>query len=183
MLTIAARVPDHGKLVPWRFIVLAGDARKRAGETVGALYAAKNADADQAKVDEECNRFAQAPLVVIVVSTAAPHVKIPEWEQVLSAGNAAMNLELAAHALGYASQWTTGFPAYDPDAAPRARPERRGAHRRHRPYRDADGPPGRAPTAGFDHDRHGVDAAQILRPRAVRMVNGTLRTCRQYPFG
>ena len=117
MLTVAARVPDHGKLTPWRFIVFSGDAGLRAGELLAAAFAAKNPGADAARVAEEGRRLAQAPLVVAVVSTAAPHVKIPEWEQLLSAGNAAMNLILAAHALGYAAQWTTGFPAYDRDAA------------------------------------------------------------------
>jgi len=117
MLTIAARVPDHGKLAPWRFIVLSGDARLQAGTLIGETFAAKNPDADATKVAEERNRLARAPLVVGVVSTAASHLKIPEWEQFLSAGNAAMSLVLAAHAFGYAAQWTTGFPAYDADAA------------------------------------------------------------------
>jgi nitroreductase len=109
-------VPDHGKLVPWRFIVFAGDARHAAGEILGGIYRAKNPEAPPAKVEEERKRLSQAPLVVVVVSTAAPHVKIPEWEQVLSAGNAALSLVFAAHAMGYAAHWTTGFMAYDADA-------------------------------------------------------------------
>jgi nitroreductase len=117
MLTIASRVPDHGKLTPWRFIVFAGDARIAAGDLLATAFAAKYPDAADDKVAEERNRLARAPLVVAVVSTAAPHVKIPEWEQFLSAGNAALSLVLAAHALGYAAQWTTGFPAYDADGA------------------------------------------------------------------
>lgn len=118
MLTIAARVPDHGKLAPWRFIVFADDAGREVGEGIAALYRKTNPDADEKKVEEERVRLARAPLVVAVVSTAAPHPKIPEWEQVLSAGNAAMSLVLAAHAMGYAANWTTGWIAYDADCGP-----------------------------------------------------------------
>jgi nitroreductase len=116
ILTAASRVPDHGKLTPWRFILFRGDARRDAGERLAKLYAAKNPGADQKKLEEERNRFSQAPLVIAVVSKAAPHPKIPEFEQLLSAGNAAMNLVLAAHAFGYAGQWVTGWIAYDDDA-------------------------------------------------------------------
>jgi nitroreductase len=80
------------------------------------LFRRRNPQADEKALDEERKRLAQAPLVVGVVSTAAPHVKIPEFEQLLSAGNAAMSILLAAHALGYAGQWTTGWIAYDDEA-------------------------------------------------------------------
>lgn len=116
ILTIASRVPDHGKLTPWRFILFKGDAGRTAGEALAKLYAANNPEADETKLSEERKRLAQAPLVVAVVSKAAPHPKIPEIEQLLSAGNAAMNVVLAAHALGYAAQWTTGWIAYDEEA-------------------------------------------------------------------
>lgn len=116
MLTIASRVPDHGKLTPWRFIVFAGVARVDAGRALAALYAKHHPEADEKRLDEERQRLARAPLVIAVVSKAAPHPKIPEFEQLLSGANAAMNLELAAHALGYASQWTTDWIAYDEEA-------------------------------------------------------------------
>ncbi len=116
MLTIASRVPDHGKLTPWRFILYRGEARRQVGEALASLYATRNPGADPKAIEEERTRFAKAPLVVGVVSKAAPHPKIPEFEQLLSAGNAAMNLELAAQALGFASQWTTGWVAYDAEA-------------------------------------------------------------------
>lgn len=116
ILTIASRVPDHGKLAPWRFIVFEGDARSRAGEALAELYRQKNPEAEEKKLDEERKRLAQAPLVVAVVSRAAPHVKIPEFEQLLAAGNAAMSLILAAHAMGFTAQWVTGWIAYDSDA-------------------------------------------------------------------
>lgn len=113
LLTIASRVPDHGKLAPWRFIVFEGDARIRAGDAIAAVFRAKYPDAKPEHVEAERQRLMRAPLVVAVVSRAAPHVKIPEWEQVLSAGAAAMNLVLAAHALGYGASWITEWYAYD----------------------------------------------------------------------
>src|SRR5215470_372673 len=113
LLTIASRVPDHGKLTPWRFIVFEGEARLKAGAAIEAAFRAKYPDAKPEQVDYERGRLARAPLVIAVVSRAGPHVKIPEWEQVLSAGAAAMSLVLAAHALGYAATWITEWYAYD----------------------------------------------------------------------
>jgi len=113
ILTIAARVPDHGKLAPWRFIVFEGDARLQAGEEIASAFRADHPQAKPEFVDVERTRLAHAPLVIAVVSRAGPHVKIPEWEQVLSAGAAAMNLVVAAHALGYAAKWITEWYAYD----------------------------------------------------------------------
>ncbi|MEO8668980.1 MAG: nitroreductase [Bauldia sp.] len=113
MLTIASRVPDHGKLVPWRFIVFEGDARGLASALLAKLYSERNPDAEAKRLEEEAARLARAPVVVAVVSRAAPHAKIPEYEQLLSAGAVAMNLELAAQAMGFAAQWTTNWFAYD----------------------------------------------------------------------
>src|SRR5262245_20341640 len=113
LLTIASRVPDHGKLAPWRFIVFEGEARMKAGETIAQVFKQVRPDATPDQVDFERKRLARAPLVVAVVSRAAPHVKIPEWEQVLSAGAAAMNLVLAAHAQGFGANWITEWYAYD----------------------------------------------------------------------
>ncbi len=113
LLTVASRVPDHGKLVPWRFIVFEGEARLAAGEAIVAAFCAKYPQAKPEHIEAERIRLARAPLVIAVVSRAAPHVKIPEWEQVLSAGAAAMSLVLAAHALGYGATWITEWYAYD----------------------------------------------------------------------
>ncbi|TMJ02884.1 MAG: nitroreductase [Alphaproteobacteria bacterium] len=113
LLTVAARVPDHGKLTPWRFIVFHGDARLKAGEAIERMFKADHPAATGDQLAFERNRLARAPLVIAVVSRAAPHVKIPEWEQVLSAGAAAMNLVTAAHALGFAANWITEWYAYD----------------------------------------------------------------------
>ncbi len=113
ILTVASRVPDHGKLAPWRFIVFEGDARLKAGDAIAAAFRAKYPDCKDDQVAAERQRLARAPLVIAVVSRAAPHVKIPEWEQVLSAGAAAMNLVTASHALGFAANWITEWYAYD----------------------------------------------------------------------
>ncbi|MBN8919569.1 MAG: nitroreductase, partial [Rhizobiales bacterium] len=113
ILTIASRVPDHGKLTPWRFIVFEGAAREAAGAIVAGIFKSEHPEADAERLRIEQGRFTRAPVVVAVVSRAAPHVKIPEWEQVLSAGAAAMSLELAAHAEGFAANWVTEWYAYD----------------------------------------------------------------------
>src|ERR1700689_5680771 len=113
LLTVASRVPDHGKLTPWRFIVFEGEARRAAGAAIVSAFRSKYPDAKPEQAEAERTRLTRSPLVIAVVSRAAPHVKIPEWEQVLSAGAAAMNLVLAAHALGYGASWITEWCAYD----------------------------------------------------------------------
>lgn len=113
LLRIASRVPDHGKLAPWRFIVFEGDARVTAGEAIASVFRADHPDASPDQIEFERKRLARAPLVIAVVSRAGPHVKIPEWEQQLSAGASAMSLVFAAHAIGYAATWITEWYAYD----------------------------------------------------------------------
>jgi nitroreductase len=113
LLTIASRVPDHGKLAPWRFIVFEGDARKAAGEKIAAVFKAGNPGATADQIEFERQRLARAPLVIAVVSRAAPHAKIPDWEQIMSAGAAAMNLVIAANAMGFSASWLTEWYAYD----------------------------------------------------------------------
>jgi nitroreductase len=113
LLRIATRVPDHGKLAPWRFIVFEGEARRKAGDRIAAVFCADNPQATPEQIEFERNRLARAPLVIAVVSRAGPHVKIPEWEQQLSSGASAMSLVFAAHAMGYAASWITEWYAYD----------------------------------------------------------------------
>ena len=113
LLRLASRVPDHGKLAPWRFVVFQGDARQRAGEIALKIRLEDNPVLDEAGQGAERARFSRSPLVVAVVSRAGPHVKVPEWEQVLSAGASAMALEIAVAALGFASTWLTEWIAYD----------------------------------------------------------------------
>ncbi|HKS20686.1 MAG TPA: nitroreductase [Bradyrhizobium sp.] len=115
ILTIGARVPDHGKLAPWRFIVFEGDARARAGEVISRVFATKNPGAAAADIEVEKRRLTDAPLVIGVVSLTRPHPKVPPWEQELSAGASAMNIVTAATALGYGACWLTGWFAFDRD--------------------------------------------------------------------
>jgi nitroreductase len=113
LLTIASRVPDHGKLAPWRFVVIEGEARDRLGALAGDIYLKANPGADAERMALERGRFSRAPLVVAVVSRAAPHPKIPVWEQQLSAGAACMALTTAAVSMGFLTAWLTEWMAYD----------------------------------------------------------------------
>ncbi len=115
ILTIGARVPDHGKLTPWRFIVFEGEARVRAGDIIAGVFARKNPQAAPAEIEVERKRLTDAPLVIGVVSLTRPHPKVPAWEQELSAGASAMNIVTAATALGYGACWLTGWFAFDRD--------------------------------------------------------------------
>jgi nitroreductase len=112
LIALAGRVPDHGKLGPWRFLVLEGEARARAGEALAPVIA-RDDGVDALRLDAARNLLKRAPACVMVVSTAAPHAKIPEWEQQLSSAAACFALLLSAHALGYAGCWLTEWPAYD----------------------------------------------------------------------
>jgi nitroreductase len=115
ILTIGARVPDHGKLAPWRFIVFEGDARARGGEVIAGVFAKKNPQATTAEIEVEKKRLTDAPLVIGIVSFTKPHPKVPAFEQELSAGASAMNIVTAATALGYGACWLTGWFAFDRD--------------------------------------------------------------------
>ena len=112
LLTIATRVPDHGKIAPWRFILFEGEGRDRAGAAIAEVFEVANPGAETKRLEIERKRFA-APLVIGVVSRAGPHGKVPEWEQVLSAGAVCMNLTIAAAAFGFATVWLTEWYAYD----------------------------------------------------------------------
>ena len=117
LLTIATRVPDHGKLAPWRLVMFSGDARAAAGDKIAEIARRKRPELDEAGIEIERRQFLPAPLVIGVVSTAKPHVKIPEFEQLLSAGNVAFNLVHGAYALGYAATWITRWYTFDAEAA------------------------------------------------------------------
>lgn len=112
ILTIAARTPDHGKLFPWRFVTVAEEQRDALAELLLDALREHQHDASPAHREKEVN-FAHYPgqLVVLISAPIADH-KIPVWEQELSCGAAGMNLLLAAHALGYAGGWLTGWRAY-----------------------------------------------------------------------
>jgi nitroreductase len=112
MLEIAARTPDHGKLAPWRFVVVPADRRDALSEIITSAYLAERPQAARLEI-ESLDQFAhQAPVLVVVLSSPRVESHIPLWEQELSAGAACMNLLHAAHAMGFAGGWLTGWSAY-----------------------------------------------------------------------
>lgn len=117
LLALAGRVPDHGRLSPWRFIVLAGEARGALGQQLDALYARQNPQLPPAKDDMWTQYLLRAPVTVVLVSRPNPSAKVPEWNQVLSAGAAGMALTVGAAAMGFATQWLLKWPGRDPEAA------------------------------------------------------------------
>lgn len=113
ILEIAVRVPDHGKLAPWRLVLFEGAARQKFGEIIKARWQKLHPDHGAESFGFQASLFLRAPTVIAVVSKAGPHVKIPEWEQLLSAGALTQNMLLAAAALGVGAQWNTDWIAYD----------------------------------------------------------------------
>jgi nitroreductase len=114
ILAAGASAPDHGRLRPWRFIVIKGTARARLGEVFAAALRRRDPAAPEAALEQARGGPLRAPLVIAVVATIDPrHAKIPEIEQILSAGAAVQNMLLAAHAQGYGGKWLTGANAYD----------------------------------------------------------------------
>ena len=109
MLAAATRVPDHGRLEPWRFILYRGEARVRVGEMLAALAERREGPLTEGRRQQELARFSRAPLVIGVVSVPRENPKIPPWEMFLSGAAAAMNLVLAANALGYGTNWITNW--------------------------------------------------------------------------
>jgi len=117
LLEAAIRVPDHGKLVPFRLIRLQDGPKLQFGERLAALAIRNNPDLSDAKLEKERLRYTFAPLVMVVVACLHADSKVPEIEQTLCAGNVAYNLLLGACALGYGAQWLTGWAAYDREVA------------------------------------------------------------------
>jgi nitroreductase len=113
-LTAGARVPDHGKLFPWRFIVFEGDARNRFGDLLVDALHQTEPDANSERVAQERHRVLRVPVVIAVISRVREAIAIPEWEQMLSAGAVCQNMLLAAHAMGYIGSWITEWYAFHP---------------------------------------------------------------------
>lgn len=114
MLEIAARVPDHGLMEPWRFLILPKASRGTVVAHLVEKFRAAQPNASDGEVDKIRLRFKESPLIVVVISKTAAHPKVPEIEQVLSAGAVCMNLLHAAHASGFGATWLTGWAAFDP---------------------------------------------------------------------
>lgn len=113
ILEAAIRVPDHGKLGPWRFVIIEADRRDAFAALLQSALRAETPDPKPVDV-EAMEQFAhQAPVLVAVISSPVDHPKIPAWEQELSAGAACMNLLIATHAAGFTGCWLTGWPSYN----------------------------------------------------------------------
>jgi nitroreductase len=117
LLSAAIRVPDHGKLTPWRLLLIRGEARARLGERLAEIHQRKEPGIADSALTKDRERYTFAPVVVAVIARIdSQHPKIPQQEQLLSAGCVAYNLLLGAQALGFGAQWLTGWAAYDADA-------------------------------------------------------------------
>ena len=113
MFASATRAPDHGRLRPWRFVVVRGAARERFGELLADCLRRSHPQVGEESLQRERQKAFRAPLIVVVAAHCDPAVKIPLIEQTLSAGAAAHAMMLAAPALGFNAMWKTGGPAYD----------------------------------------------------------------------
>lgn len=114
IIEAGARAPDHGRLAPWRFVVITGAARERLGEAMADALRVRDPASDEAQLQREREKAARAPAILAVAARTKPGHKVPEIEQVLAVGAAVENMFLAAHALGYGAMWKTGPAAYDP---------------------------------------------------------------------
>jgi len=118
LLAAAIRVPDHGKLAPWRLLLIRGDRRREFGEALARIHQRVDPAAPDSVIAKDRERYDFAPLIVVVVARVHPdHPKVPQQEQVISAAFVAYNLLLGAQALGFGAQILTGWAAYDADAA------------------------------------------------------------------
>ncbi|HXJ02344.1 MAG TPA: nitroreductase [Micropepsaceae bacterium] len=113
ILSAGVRVPDHGKLTPWRFILFEGEGRARMGAILAETIAGER-DSSPERIEQERGRFQRAPIVIGIVSRAREQIAIPVWEQELSAGAVCMNMVIAAHAMGFLANWITEWCAYHP---------------------------------------------------------------------
>lgn len=109
MLEVAGTAPDHGRLRPWRFIVLRGPAREELGAAFARAVAARTPDTPAAELDKVARKALRAPVIVAVIARTVPHRKVQPWEQVVAAGCATQNLCIAATAYGFGSMWRTGW--------------------------------------------------------------------------
>ena len=118
-LIVAAglRAPDHGKLRPWRFVAIQGEARARFAELAISALRARDPTATQSEIDRMRGKLLAPPMILALGAYITPAHKVPEVEQMLAVGAAAMNMLNAAHALGYGGKWITGPNAYDPAVA------------------------------------------------------------------
>jgi nitroreductase len=115
VLQAAVRAPDHGRLRPWRFMLIEGGQRRKFGDLLAASAARRVPGLSEGDLQRERDKAMRAPLVIVVACRVVPGTKVPDLEQILAAGAAAQNILLALHALGFAAAWKTGEAAYDPE--------------------------------------------------------------------
>ncbi|MCE9521706.1 MAG: nitroreductase [Alphaproteobacteria bacterium] len=114
LIACASRVPDHGKLTPWRFVIFEDQARAEFGEVLVRALISSEPDATEERRAQERGRLMRAPVVIAAISRVREGMPIPEWEQILSAGAACQTLCIAAHAMGFVANWITEWYAYHP---------------------------------------------------------------------
>jgi nitroreductase len=118
LLSAAIRVPDHGKLTPWRLLLIRGEERAKLGERLARIHKTNDPETPPSVLNKDRERYTFAPLIIAVIARTKPDdAKVPVQEQILSAGCVAYNLLLGAHALGFGAQWLTGWAAYDAEVA------------------------------------------------------------------
>jgi nitroreductase len=115
VLHAAVRAPDHGRLRPWRFMLVEGDQRRKFGDLLAASALRRIPGLSEGDLQRERGKAMRAPLIIIVACRIVPGTKVPAIEQLLATGSAAQNILLALHTLGYAAAWKTGEAAYDTD--------------------------------------------------------------------
>ena len=113
ILQAALRVPDHGKIAPWRFLVFQGEARQNWGKTLREIYQKENPEASTALLEFQESTFTRAPIVIALISSPNKEHKVPKWEQILSCGAVGQNILLAASSQGYGAQWLTEWYSYN----------------------------------------------------------------------
>jgi nitroreductase len=113
VLQAAVRAPDHGRLRPWRFMVIEGDQRRKLGDLLAASALRRVPGLGEGDLERERGKALRAPLIILVACRIVPGTKVPAIEQLMAAGAAAQNILLALHALGYVAAWKTGEAAYD----------------------------------------------------------------------
>lgn len=113
MLEAGASAPDHGRLRPWRFIIISDEARASFGDVLAAALAQREPSAPQQKLEAERKKPLRAPLIIVVVATLRKHPGVPHIEQLFAVAACTQNILLAAHAFGFGGFWRTGISAYD----------------------------------------------------------------------
>lgn len=115
LLEVATRVPDHGKIAPWRFLIFEGEARQDVGRRLAEIFSKDEPEADSDRIDFEANRFLRAPTIIGVISSPNNERPIPVWEQHLSAAAVCQTMLISATAMGFGAQWLTEWYAYHAD--------------------------------------------------------------------